>query len=79
MRSIDRPNQYQFVAWASDRSLVHAGVGGAARISARAARDNQRKWQAWKAATYPEQTVKRVAYMTMYPVRDPDSGQTFAL
>ena len=77
MRSIDLPNQYQFAAFDPQGNLVHAGVHGAARVSAKAARKNQRKWMAW-AATRPDSCHRKSVHsVSIRPIGGTDPGHLF--
>lgn len=82
MKSNDRPNQYQFAAFAyvdGERLLVHAGVHGAARLNRRAAVKAQRDWLAWRVQSVPRGKIPRCTHMLMYPINNHHQRRLFAL
>lgn len=79
MRSIDRPNQYQFAAWDAENNLIHAGVHGAARIDIRAAIKAQRDWLAWRVIDVPRTRIPKCTRMMIQPIGKPEETKVFAI
>lgn len=44
----NRPNQYQIYAYDANGDCTHAGVHGLPRLTIKAIKRMQRKWQAWR-------------------------------
>lgn len=84
MRSADRPNQYQSYGVDAGGQVTHAGVHGMARMSVKAARRVQRRWQAWRAmylranpGDYPLRHVPATVNLAVHPIGQPELCRWF--
>jgi hypothetical protein len=74
-------NQYQIYGIGKGGEITHAGVHGLPRISQRAARKHQRKWEAWREGylrthlgDYPLRQNIKTEKLFIHPMGKPEKG-----